>query len=363
MAALFVVFVHAFYEPSLGFYTHRWLYLLGVSYHRVPVDVFIVLSGFCLMLPIARRGQLVRSWRAWFVRRSLRILPPYYAAVLLSLGLSVFLINPWAHRIGSYIAGSVPSAALWAYAFQIQDIFDERYLQAIHNPPLWSIAVEWRIYFIMPLVLWTLRSWGALPTLLWTVCFGLGVDYAFGYAIGKASPWYVALFAMGAIAARSVVAGTVERWWRPASLGCVGLFGVIVTLKKAAFYNQHAPYFGLLVGAGTALFIGASAKDVLAGKAGLVVRLLSSRPLVALGLFSYSLYLTHNPMLRLTHLAIESLRKLAPESMLALLLAATPLYLLAAYLFHIAVERPFMGAAAAPSPSTPVVAASASRRE
>ena len=123
LAALQVVFIHVFYEPSLGLYSHHFMYLLGASYHRIPVDVFIVLSGFCLLLPIARRGLVMASWRDWFRRRALRILPPYYAVVLISLLLSSLVINPWAARIGSYIAGTIPRGTVLVYGLQVQDIF------------------------------------------------------------------------------------------------------------------------------------------------------------------------------------------------------------------------------------------------
>src|SRR6185295_12242773 len=121
------------------------------------------------------------------------------------------------------------------------------------------------------------------------------------------------------------------------------LFLALVAVKKSAFYTAHLPYFGLLVGAGTALFLGATMRDLAAGRPGPVARLLASKPLAAIGAFSYSVYLVHNPLIRVFHLAVESVARLTPEVMFAVLLAATPLYLLAAYAFHVLVERPFMG--------------------
>src|SRR5436190_12195808 len=55
------------------------------------VVVFIVLSGFSLMLPIARAGSegLMGGFGDFMRRRSRRILPPYYAALVLSIGLIV----------------------------------------------------------------------------------------------------------------------------------------------------------------------------------------------------------------------------------------------------------------------------------
>jgi len=56
---------------------------------HLAVPVFIVLSGFVLMLPVARRadGALAGGAAGFLRRRARRILPPYYAALALSLGL------------------------------------------------------------------------------------------------------------------------------------------------------------------------------------------------------------------------------------------------------------------------------------
>src|ERR1017187_9473039 len=86
-------------------FTHAW----GVTYRRVASDpppdwfmavrqffipgdwsvcAFIVLSGFCLPLPIARNveKQLPGGVIHYIKRRARRILPAYYAALALSLG-------------------------------------------------------------------------------------------------------------------------------------------------------------------------------------------------------------------------------------------------------------------------------------
>src|SRR5436853_35532 len=66
-----------------------WLY-----FGHFGVVVFIVLSGFCLMLPVVRGdGTLRGGIAAFFKRRTLRIVPPYYVAIGLSLLLIVTLIG------------------------------------------------------------------------------------------------------------------------------------------------------------------------------------------------------------------------------------------------------------------------------
>ena len=58
-----------------------------MDWGHYAVDVFIVLSGFCLMLPVARNvdGQLQGSLADYIKRRARRILPPYYASLALAL--------------------------------------------------------------------------------------------------------------------------------------------------------------------------------------------------------------------------------------------------------------------------------------
>src|SRR5262245_17117716 len=53
---------------------------------HLSVAVFIVISGFCLALPVVKNGDELRGGvLAFLKRRAWRILPPYYAAMALSL--------------------------------------------------------------------------------------------------------------------------------------------------------------------------------------------------------------------------------------------------------------------------------------
>src|SRR5438067_7057279 len=100
LAAIYVLLHHAWlqiWEWHLpGPFTRRltgWLY-----FGHFGVVVFIVLSGFCLMLPVVRGdGTLRGGAKTFFQRRALRILPPYYVAIGLSLVLIVTLIGTQTH--------------------------------------------------------------------------------------------------------------------------------------------------------------------------------------------------------------------------------------------------------------------------
>lgn len=62
-----------------------------LAYGHLAVDVFIVLSGFCLMLPVARFKELRGGARHFFARRARRILPPVYACIVLCLPINILV--------------------------------------------------------------------------------------------------------------------------------------------------------------------------------------------------------------------------------------------------------------------------------
>ncbi|MCA1596629.1 MAG: acyltransferase family protein, partial [Chloroflexi bacterium] len=91
LAALFVVFHHVWrqsFHAAAPEIPPWWLaFASTLSAGHYGVAVFIVLSGFCLMLPVAKSadGRIPGGVAAYLKRRSRRILPPYYAALAFSL--------------------------------------------------------------------------------------------------------------------------------------------------------------------------------------------------------------------------------------------------------------------------------------
>ena len=103
LAALTVVVLHAVQQYGLGLddwgvaSVRGWLGAGAVdagivlAYERLvrwaffAVQVFIIISGFSLMITVARSpdGRLGGGLRDFFARRARRILPPYYAALAL----------------------------------------------------------------------------------------------------------------------------------------------------------------------------------------------------------------------------------------------------------------------------------------
>lgn len=358
-ASLYVVLFHAVMGFPRGELSGLWRVLKRASaFGHEAVAVFIVLSGYCLMLPVVRRGgdRLPRSLGNFFARRAFRILPPYYVTVTLSLLLiaNVRVLGQsgsgtiWDDSLPGFGWGPVVSHLLvihnWfpTWAFQI-------------DGPLWSVATEWQIYFFFPLLL--------LP--VWRR-FGLGVAVAVALALGYAPlfvvpksaataiPWYLALFTLGMGAAAIVHASrAAEQRLReavPWGLVCAFLWAVsfVGGWGFGSIWFHAKPLTDLLLGFATAAFLVNAALELGQGKPRLITRCLASRPAVALGHMSYSLYLTHLPVLALCHFALLALPLSASGHALLLLAVGTPLSLLFGWFFYWGVERHFIGAVALP---------------
>ena len=109
------------------------------------VDLFIVLSGFCLSWPIFRPDGSVdvsRVGKTFFIRRFWRIIPVYYTALLFA----VVLLNSGLPKFAPYtsLLDVVPSL------LGIQNVFTT--FAGRINGSLWSIALELQLYVLFPFV-------------------------------------------------------------------------------------------------------------------------------------------------------------------------------------------------------------------
>ncbi len=121
-------------------------------------------------------------------------------------------------------------------------------------------------------------------------------------------------------------------------------FGVTVLIK---YWFRFMPYSDALVGAATAsalLYLTPHALRPAQARRPLLLRILESGPLLALGRFSYSLYLTHLPIVAWCYFAVHRLGLSANAEMVSLILVSLPLSLLFSYAFFWVFERRFVGA-------------------
>jgi peptidoglycan/LPS O-acetylase OafA/YrhL len=336
LAALYVVADHVFLRSFRGYPVDHAPFWAGwLIYGRFAVVVFIVLSGFSLALSPARHGWRLDSYTAFARRRARRILPPYWAALAFSLAIAWLIIPQPGH--------GVPDAtSVVVNGLLVQNVV------AAHSPnaAFWSMAVEAQLYLLLPLLLLAVRRRGAVVMLavVGTVVAAVGI---FGPHIPRldtfviqSAPDLAALFAVGVLAAGIVSAGAARRSWPWGWLALAALAPVLVVIgwRGSVWTLGHLYWVDLALGPAIACLLAALAT----GRPLALLRLLDSRPIRSLGSFSYSLYLTHAPIVAIVCERIVAGRVAAgvPAFLVSLALAV-PLTVVFARVFAAVFEIPF----------------------
>lgn len=357
-AALYVVISHVtqILGDSGGSHLPKLVQAASFLFHYgyYAVAIFIVLSGYCLMLPVVNSPdqELRGGFHSYILRRAKRILPPYYAA----LAFSVILIALLHHRLHSPQAASETNAAfstltlpvILSHLLMLQNVRPE-WASKI-NPPMWSVATEWQIYFLFPTVLLPLwRRFGSVIAIAAGFVMGVLPFALPGMYFHHASLFYLGLFA-GGMAGASIgfsknprdIALRSRLPWVFLS-GAFWLLWFLLGLKAP----PSAPFLlilSALVGTGTVCLIVACTRYLTSQRLTappLAVRILDASWAVRLGAFSYSLYLVHQPILWAASALLLTTHLSYTLKYTVMMLVAVPVAVLFAYLFHLMFERPF----------------------
>jgi peptidoglycan/LPS O-acetylase OafA/YrhL len=291
LAAVFVVLNHIFERAWPGYpgFNHAPFWAAWLIYGRGAVAVFIALSGFSLGLGPARSGWRLASIATYAHRRAWRILPPYWAA----LGFS--LVMTWYVLAQPHLP--VPNGkSVVVYGLLVQDAFTV----GSPNRAFWSIAIEAQLYFLLPLLLLLVRRGSAramvgLVTAIVVVIGLLGPHVALmDTALVRFTPDLAVLFAVGLLASGIVTAGerTRSRPWAGYAAAAAVPAIVLMVVKGSVWSNLNLFWLDLAWAPAIGCFLTAVATS----RPRPVVRFLESRLPRSLGACSYSLYLTHEPI-------------------------------------------------------------------
>lgn len=275
----------------------------------VGVDVFFVISGYLItgiLLREIRAGSF--SYRAFYERRARRILPALLAVLSATLPLAYATMLP--EQLESHAAAmlTVFSAVSNVWFWRTSGYFGETAeLQALLHT--WSLSVEEQFYLFFPLVLTTLLRWRKGRRLVLGLVMLALVSFAVAQWGILRSP--VAAFYLIVTRAWELMAGALlassrfgERGFsRRAANECGAVVGMVAIVASTFLFDSRTPFPGwpaLLPVAGTVLLI-ATARP-----GGAMTRLLALRPVVFVGLVSYSLYLWHQPLMVFARLGLEA---------------------------------------------------------
>jgi peptidoglycan/LPS O-acetylase OafA/YrhL len=325
LAALWVVLGHChLFAYNWRAHESIWTKVVNVLlYLHLGVVVFLVLSGFCLALPVVRnQNRLSKSVWEFFKGRIMRILPPYFAILCVILLINFeWPIVAWG-RHPNGLTPTIPWDVLLVNFSLMQDFFPG--LNTI-NGPFWSIATEWHLYFFFPLLVLVLRKLGALVAFVLSCLFAAAIVWISGHPPEWVSQWHMTiltppyffyLFVFGVFAAwwsfgENHLARRAKQWMLVPLFTCACIWfaqlmqanGVSDTATAARF-AAHAKTIDMVFSVIVAItLIGLAGSS----PAMWVRRFLESKIMTKIGHFSYSLYLVHIPVVACVNHAIEQL--------------------------------------------------------
>ena len=264
----------------------------------VGVDIFFVISGYLITGIVHRKiASGTFTFADFYARRVRRILPAFYTVLICT---TCFLL-PHLFPVELIAYAKSATAALLSVANIYFWATTNYFAAPATTQPLlhtWSLGVEEQFYMFWPLLLLLVeRYWHSkLRTIILAVAAVSFALSAYGVYAWPEATFYLLFtrmweLAIGGMLALKVVPCPSARWAREAA----GIFGLALIAVSELTFRASMPFPGvaaLAPVAGTALIIAG-------GEHGpsFVGRCLSFRPLVFVGLISYSLYLWHWPIL------------------------------------------------------------------
>jgi peptidoglycan/LPS O-acetylase OafA/YrhL len=302
--AILVVLVHnsAYIERSS---TSFLLKLTGAltATGWVGVELFFVLSGFLITGILVDALGSPRYFRNFYIRRTLRIFPLYYAVLILA-----FFVVP---RLANVPAWTAVARAnqwwYWSYLANWGDVLGHGIVELAH---FWSLAVEEQFYLVWPLLVFALSRRGmvglcvtmlATTPLIRLLLHLLGFPALAGYEFTIARWDALAAGALLALLMRdeSGMLWLAHRMGQVTALAA-GSLGLL-TLYEHGF---HADDLAVQVGGQTLIAL-LSASLVYycvappGGAARRVQQVMSARWLRYFGKYSYAIYVFHFPIHRI----------------------------------------------------------------
>jgi peptidoglycan/LPS O-acetylase OafA/YrhL len=303
---------------------------------QFPVMVFLMLSGFCLYYPYVRKNPARPEFSGWVTfmrRRWIRIAPPFLwagAFCLLLVAFPALHIGKWAD------VSTLDPRVIASHLLLIHNLIPTHATKIDY--PMWSIGLEWQLYLLFPVMVWAFLRVGAAATLGATLFIAAAIRATYhqlplplGAVLHDGPFSYLEIFAVGMLAAALAIQGRtlLPKW----ALALVVLAGLAVLRLGSGNGLVHdlataAAFFAVL--------------QLASDPAGCVTRVLSAPWLVRIGLFSYSIYLVHAPLLHLSWFALRQLGLSDDLNFVVLAVICLPLIVVASYGFHCVFERPFM---------------------
>jgi len=304
----------------------------------IGVDVFFVISGFLItgiLMEDIRQDRF--SIANFYERRARRILPALFTVLLFSsLAAYKLLLPNDAYDYGRSLIATLFFVSNIAFARQM-GYFDgpSEMKPLLHT---WSLAVEEQFYILYPLFLFLVTRFFRKR---FTLAIGLMLVLSLSYSIWRVDTQPTTSFYLATTRAWELLIGGIlavqgiPKLQNKLSANLLGFLGLGLIAYGVLAFSAATPFPGVnalypCVGAALIIYTGMAANT-------LVGRLLSLKPVVFVGLISYSLYLWHWVIIVFAKHYLG--RPLAGLEKIAVILAA---FLAASFTWKF-VENPFRG--------------------
>ncbi|MEI8185222.1 MAG: acyltransferase family protein [Chlorobiaceae bacterium] len=304
----------------------------GFSGGFVGVDVFFVISGFLITSIILKEidaGQF--SIARFYERRIRRIFPALFPVIAFTSVVATFLYDP--------ISLKSVGASIYYTTFFVSNIFlcvDSGYFNAasITKPLLhtWSLAVEEQFYIFFPLLLIAISRFAKkryLPWLLGISLVSFSLSIYGTYANDVTSIWppndnqvvtfyFVTTRAWELLFGSFLALGVIPQLQSTVQRNIVSIIGLGLIVFSVCLYTEATIFPGITAMSpvlGSSLIIYSGIGEGMS----IIKKFLSLKPMVFIGLISYSLYLWHWPLIAFTKYLI--FRDLIPLEITGIILA------------------------------------------
>lgn len=261
------------------------------------VDLFFVLSGFLITRILLRTRDNPRFLSTFFARRFLRIMPLYYAVLIVVFGLAAMGVTSVQRAVDG---ADQRQLWWWLYAVNLLDSFTGTWHGGI-LAHFWTLSIEEQFYLVWPFIV----ALGGRRAIIITSCILVVLAPALR-CIAYSNNWITTalLFTfcrIDGLAAGSLVACVLlDKPYAPSARRIARLmfWGSAVAMAYLAWaygpsLSQLEPSFGTaIISAFVVMFASVVITSVVAPRS-LLGRVLSLRFLRVLGKYSYGMYVFH----------------------------------------------------------------------
>lgn len=312
-----------------GFTGHLLFFAFGYGYFGV--SLFFVLSGFCIHLPQAYKHAATGSdglkLSKFAKRRFFRLYPAYFASLILtSVALCIFpaLLSVVRHQPGNLLhRADIPS--LLASATFLQQLYPHAFE---FNGVYWTLLLEVQFYLCYPFLLRVCRkigfNWPLFVLLIAECVLAIWPTRIQFFILGRYFEWFLGMYLVERLAND-----------RPVRVPRPVVLLLIVVTGLSVFHPATWPFKWLLASLASAAVLINCLPDQ-------DKSILSNRRFIFVGLFSYSLYLVHIPILDLFWNGTQIARKSWPAIPVQTAMLGVLFSFVVGYFFFIYFEKPYL---------------------